>query len=168
MNHPIELEVRCEDFLKDNQHFYAHKARRRKIALIRFEANNMTDDEVRLLLDDSELFAGGQLYALQGRNLVIRKLSEFTWDFLFYLILDFHPLLAAIDLIVLLFGPLYNWRLERQLHALVDHELVLKPGERHNGLLGFHGLPAKTPPEKLRLAYSRAGAPPQQLQCEIA
>jgi hypothetical protein len=50
MTHPVELAVKCADFLKDNHHAYAAKARRKKIALIGVEVTNRRSEDVRLLL----------------------------------------------------------------------------------------------------------------------
>ena len=61
-----------------------------------------------------------------GRNpaALIRKFSEFTWDFLLYTLIDFHPVLAVVDISVLLTGPLYNRRLKKQLRGLADSEMT--------------------------------------------
>jgi hypothetical protein len=162
----IALDVKCADFLKDNPHVYAIKARRKKIALISVEAANTQSAHVRLLLADSKLVAGGQTYKAESPTTIIRRFSEFTWDFLLYAIFAFHPVLAAVDIFFLLTGPFYNRRLRKQLESLSDGEVLLKPGERKKVLIGFQGV--SMTPEQLQLAYCSADGKNVQVQCEIA
>ncbi len=169
MNVPAELNVTCVDFLKDNPRHYARKAKRKKIVLIGVEAVSNHSGDLRLLLGASKLTAGGQSYNVETPAVIHRKLSAFTWDFLLYLILDFHPVLAALDLFFLLTGPVYNWRLRRQLKLLSNGEMVLRPGESAKVVLGFRGVPKK--PEELEtmeLCYRRGDGEKQMLQCGIA
>ena len=166
MKDSFALDVKCEDFLKDNHHFYALKARRKKIALIGVEAANTHSTEVRILLGDSKLIAGEQSYKVETPSIIIKRLSEFTWDFLLYAIFDFQPVLAAVDVVVFLTGPLYNRRLKKQVHSLSDSEMVLKPGECKKALLGFRGVPKAADQLELLLHWWRDGEK-QQLQCAI-
>ena len=168
MKNPVEPDVKCEDFLKDNHHVYALKARRKKIALIGLEAANKHSADVRIFLGASKLIAGEQSYKVEPPATVIRKLSEFTWDSLLYLlyaILDFHPVLAPLDIFCLLFGPLYNRRLKKQLHSLSDGEMLLKPGECKKALLGFRGVSKGA--DQLQLLYCCRDGEKQQVQCAI-
>ena len=41
------FDVKCEDFLKDNHHVYALKAKRKKIAIVSLEATNRQPAELR-------------------------------------------------------------------------------------------------------------------------
>ncbi len=167
MTQAIALDLRCADFLKDNHTLYAHKARRKKIALIRVEAVNSNSGEVRLRLAETQLLAGGTLHRAESPEVIIRKFSEFTWDFLVYLFLDFHPVLAALDVFFLLSGPFLNWRLKRQLRELSNSDLSLKPGERRQILLGFRGV--AQPPEQLQLVIGCEDASsPQTVACAIS
>lgn len=136
----MTLDVKCGDFLKGNDHLYARKARRKKIAFIRIDVTNRHSSEARLLLSTSTLTAGGKTYSVESPAVVIRKLSEFTWDFLLYLIVDFHPITASIEAFLFLTGPLYNWRLRRQLALLMDGDFVLSPGESKSALIAFRGV----------------------------
>jgi hypothetical protein len=165
MKNPVELDVKCEDFLKDNQHLYAFKARRKKIALIKVDIANKHSAEVRILLGDSKLIAGEQSYNVETPATIIRKFSEFTWDFLLYMILVFEPVLLAADIFFFLSGPLYNRRLKKQLHSLTDSEMLLKPGECKQALLGFRGVSKGT--DQLQLLYCCHDGKPQQARCPI-
>jgi hypothetical protein len=131
------LDVTCQDLLKENRRVYALKARRKKISLVCVEATNQDIEELRLLLGSSQLISAGKCYHAESPDVVFRKLSEFTWDFLLYTIIDFHPVSAAIEAFFFLTGSLYNWRLRRQLKLLSNVELLLKPGECKKALLGF-------------------------------
>jgi hypothetical protein len=157
------LDVKCEDFLKDNHHVYALKAKRKKIAIVSLEATNRQTTELRLLLGGSQLIAAGKNYNAESPAVVFRKLSEFTWDFLLYAIIDFHPITAAIEALFFLTGPLLNWRVRRQLRFLSDGELLLRPGECKRALLAFRGVSKK--PEELHLSYIQDG---QRLQFRCA
>lgn len=157
--------MKCEDFLRDNHHFYAHKAGRKKIAIISVEVANKNSGNVRLMLGASKLIAGERSYNVEPPAVIIRKLSEFTWDFLVYLIIDFHPVLAAVDTFFLLTGPVYNRRLRKQLHLLSDGEMLLGPGECKQALLGFRGVFRGA--HELDLSYCRPDAAKRQLRCAI-
>jgi hypothetical protein len=165
MTKSVPLEIKCEDFLKENRHVYAHKAKRKKIAIVSVEATNRDMADVRLLLSASQLIAAGESYDAESPAIVLRKLSEFTWDFLLYTIIDFHPVTAAIEAFVFMTGPLYNRRLRRQLKLLSDGEIILKPGECKRALLAFRGV-SKTPNE-LRLSYCCEGDERRQVQCSV-
>ncbi len=165
MVNATDLELKCVDFLKDNKRLYAHKARRKKISLIQVEVRNNHRSGIRIQLDDSHLISGNQSLRVEKPSLIIRKFSEFTWDFLLWLILDFHPILSAIDLIFLLCGPLYNGRLKRQLRLLTDGELILKSGETKKILLGFRGLTGE--PEQLKLVYDAEGVEKREVVSDI-
>jgi hypothetical protein len=160
----VALDLKCEDFLKDNHHVYAMKAVRKKIAIISVDTTNRNTADVRLLLGSSQLVAGGKSYNAESPALVLRKLSEFTWDFLLYTIIDFHPVTAAIEAFLFLTGPLYNWRVRRKLKLLSDGEMLLRPGERKKALLAFRGVSKK--PDELRLScYCQDG---ERLRIECA
>ena len=165
MKNPVELDVKCEDFLKDNQHLYALKARRKKIALIKVDVANKHSADVRILLGDSKLIAGDQSYKVETPATIIRKFSEFTWDFLLYMILVFEPVLLAVDIFFFLSGPLYNRRLKKQLHSLSDGEMLLKPGECKKALVGFRGV--SKPADQLQLFYCRRDGETQLVQCAV-
>jgi hypothetical protein len=165
MNDAGELEIKCDDFLRDNPHLYVHKAKRKKIALIRIEAANRHSSEIRIDLRATTLFAGEQSHSVERPDSLIRNLSEFTWDFVLYTILDFHPVLAAVDLFVFLTGPLYNRRLRKQLHLLSDGEMLLRPGECKQAILGFRGVTKAA--TKLQFSYRHSGEERQWKQCEI-
>ena len=137
----MNVDVECEDYLKDNSHLYATKAPRKKIALIRIKATNRHTSDVRLLLGSTRLTAGGNSYEVEQPAVVIRKLSEFTWDFLLFAITDMHnPVTAIIEGVVFLGGPLYNRRLRRKLKLLTNDDLLLPTGESRVALLAFRGV----------------------------
>lgn len=165
MKHPVTLDVTCEDFLKDNRHVYALKARRKKIALICVEAVNKHSADIHILLGDSILIAGDQTYKVETPSVIIRKFSEFTWDFLLYAILVFQPVLLAVDIFFFLSGPLYNRRLRKQLHSLSDGEMLLKPGECKKALIGFRGVSKGA--GQLQLWYCCQDGEKQQARCAI-
>lgn len=165
MKNPVDLDVKCEDFLKDNHHVYASRARRKKIALISVEAVNKSATDVQLILGASKLIAGEQSCNVEAPAIINRKLSEFTWDFLLYLILDFQPVLAAVDVFFFLTGPLYNWRLRRQLHSLTNSEMRLKPGDCKQALLGFRGVSKRA--DQVQLSYCCGDGEQRQVQCGI-
>ena len=159
------LAVSCRDYLKENSHLYAFKARRRKIALIELEATNTSAAEIQLLGGSAQLIAGDHRCNVEDPNVIVRKLSEFTWDFLLYSILSFHPVLLIVDLSIFLTGPLYNRRLKNQLQSLSTGEVRLQPGERKRMLLGFRGAPKAA--DQLQLEFCQPGAKPQTLRCRI-
>lgn len=165
MNPPVAIAVHCVDFLKDNRHAYAAKARRKKIALIAVDATNRHSSDVRLLLDSSRLIAGGGNFSAERRAVVLRKLSAFTWDFLVYLILDFHPISAAIETFLFLTGPIYNWRLWRHLRHLSDGEILLRPGESTKIVLGFRGVRAAL--DYLELCYCCGDREKGMIRCDV-
>ena len=116
----MKLDVRWDNFLKDNHHWYAIKATKKRIALIRIEVTNRESSDVQIVLGASKLTAGGNSYDAERPTVVIRKLSEFTWDFLLFSITDlFHPVTALMEGLVFLTGPLYNRRFETATRALV-------------------------------------------------
>lgn len=160
------LDVKCADFLKDNHRAYAHKARRKKIALIGVEVTNRHSSDVRLLIGSSQLIAAGKTFPAETRRLILRKLSAFTWDFLVYLIIDFHPVTAAIEAFLFLTGPIYNWRLRRHLKQMADADVSLRQGESTTVVLGFRGVSPQ--PERLALCVSDGSGGRQTIPCEIA
>jgi hypothetical protein len=160
------LEVKCEDFLKDNPHLYAHKAKRKKIALVSVEAAAQgSSEDVTVALGSARLLAAGGSYGVEKPGRIIRRFSEFTWDFLFYLLIDFHPVLALVDVLFLLTGPLYNRRLKKQLRLLSDGEMVLRPGERKTAILGFERVPSGA--TQLQLWYRHGNGDPQRIECDV-
>ena len=140
MSDPITLSVKCDDLLKDNSHWYALKARRKKIALIRVAVTNTHASDVLVRFGSTKLIAGGKTFGTESPAVVLRKFSEFTWDFLVYVLLDFHPVMAIFDVSLLLFGPLYNRRLKRQLALLTDADMSLRPGESKTAIVAFRGI----------------------------
>ena len=166
MANALPLEIVCEDFLKDNRRLYAHKAKRKKIALIAVEAVcKGGSGTVTIDLGAAELVTDKKRHGVEPPDRLIRRFSEFTWDFLFFLIVDFHPVLSLIDLLCLLGGPLYNRRLRRQLRLLSDGEMTLGAGERKKAILGFRGL--RTAPTHLRLSYRCQDGTPERIECAI-
>jgi hypothetical protein len=163
MNTPAALDVKCEDFLRDNRRIYARKAKRKKISIISLEATNQHTTELRVLFGESKLLSGAKTYSPENSAVVFRKLSEFTWDFLIYSIIDFHPVAAVFEAFIFLTGPLLNWRLKRQLKLLSDGELPLRPGERKRVLLAFPGVTQKL--DELHLSFSQQG---ERLQVSCA
>ena len=60
MTNTTDLAVKSDDFLKDNRHIYAHKAKRKKIALISVEVHARShSDELRVDLGAAKLIANG-------------------------------------------------------------------------------------------------------------
>lgn len=159
------LDVKCHDFLKDNRNFYAIKAERKKIAIVRIEVTNWQSSDVTCSLGSSKLDAGGSKYDVASPAVVIRKLSEFTWDFLLFAILDFHSIVALLELFVFLGGPLYNRRLRRKLTLLSDGEMLLSPGESKAALLAFRGVRKKL--EQLTIACRCGDGEEHQLLYEF-
>ena len=107
------------------------------------------------------MIAGGKTFAAESPAVVLRKLSEFTWDFLLYPLLGFHPITAIFEMGVFLTGPLYNRRLRRQLALLTDADLSLRPGESKTAIVAFRGVPKGL--ERLTIIF-RDGATEQELQ----
>ena len=166
MTNPVPLQIKCEDFLKDNSHLFAHKARRKKIALIRVEAAaDSQSAEVHIDLGNAKLSVGEMTYNAEPPDCIIRKFSEFTWDFLVYLVLDFNPVLAVVDVMAFLSGPLYNRRLKKQLRLLTVCEMVLKPGEHKTAILAFRG--GSSGAGQLHLDYRVGNGEPLRIACEI-
>ena len=147
----MTIQVTCDDFLKENQRWYAIKARRKKIAIVRIEVTNGGQSDVRLDLGSSRLTAGGKEFTPEKPEVVIRKLSEFTWDFLVFAITDLLSFVALMEFFVFLCGPLYNRRLKRQLASLSVGEVSLSPGESKTLLIAFRGV--KRELERLTLPY---------------
>lgn len=165
MSNAVELDVKCEDFLKDNPHLYAHKAKRKKIALISVEAVNRDLTELRIELGGAKLHVGEQTYAVESPGVIIRRLSEFTWDFLVYSVLVFQPALVVVDAFLFLSGPLYNRRLRKQLHLLSDGEMILVRGDRKKAILGFCRVSKGA--AQLQLAYRRDDGERREITCDI-
>ncbi len=93
MSEAVKLNVKSQDHLNGNKSLYAHKARRKKIALIAIEVANGHSEDVRLELGATKLVTGQRSYSAEPPKVIIRKLSEFTWDFLLFAILAFDPVL---------------------------------------------------------------------------
>lgn len=136
----MTLGVKCDDLLRDNNHLYAIKARKKKIALVRIEVTNSQSADVLVVWGSAKLTSAGKSFGAESPAVILRKLSEFTWDFLLYSLVDFHPVTAAIETCVFLTGPLYNRRLRRQLALLSDGEISLRPGESKTAVLAFRGV----------------------------
>lgn len=159
------LDVKCDNFLKDNPCVYAIKAARKKIAIVRVELTNRQSTDVLLVLGSSKLTAGGTSYKVEKPAVVLRKLREFTWDFLLFPIIDFHPVTAVIELFFFLVGPLYNRRLKRQLSLLSDADMLLSPGETRTALLAFRGI--RNNLESLTIPVRYSNGDEKQLQIAI-
>ena len=165
MDQTNDVIARCEDHLRGNPHVYAHKARRKKIALIRVELRNQGSDSVRLDLSNAELEAGARFVSVVSPERILRRFSEFTWDFLLFAVLDFHPILIAADLFFLICGPLYNRRLKRQLSELTNSAIELQPGESRTVLLGFEA--SGEAPTSLKIPMQSDGQGRQLLRSDI-
>jgi|CXWL01.1.fsa_nt_gi hypothetical protein len=140
MSDHTSLNIKCENVLKNNSHLYAHKSRRKKIALVRVEVTNTLPAEVQVRFGSTKLIAGGKTFVAESPAVILRKFSEFTWDFLIYPLLDFQPITAIFEVCVLLSGPLYNRRLRRQLALLTDADMTLRPGESKTAIVAFRGV----------------------------
>jgi hypothetical protein len=143
----VAVDIKCCDFLAGNDRVYARKARRKKIALVRIDVTNGEAVPVVVQLGTSSLIAAGSTHRPEDPAVVVRKLGEFTWDFLLYSIIDFHPVTAVLDMAVFLTGPLYKRRLKRQLKGLTAGELRVRPGETKTAVVAFRGVGQK--PEQL-------------------
>ena len=165
MSDPMTLGVKCDDLLKDNSHWYALKARRKKIALLRVEVTNTQSSDVLVRFGSTKLFAGGKTFGTESPAVILRKFSEFTWDFLVYVLLDFHPVMAIFDVSLLLFGPLYNRRLKRQLALLTDADLSLRPSESKTAIVAFRGVAKEL--ERLTIVF-RCGGTTEELSLNLS
>ncbi len=162
MSDRMTLGVKCDNVLRDNSHLYAIKARKKKIALVRIEVTNTQSSDVQVVLGSAKLTSAGKTIGAENPAVILRKLSEFTWDFFLYPIIDFHPITAVIEACVFLTGPLYNRRLRRQLALLTDGEMSLRPGESKTALIAFRGVSNDL--ERLTILF-RCGHEEQELQC---
>lgn len=160
----MTLDAKCDDVLKDNSHWYALKARRKKIALIRVEVTNTQSSDVLIRFGSTKLIAGGKTFGSDSPAVILRKLSEFTWDFFVYALLDFHPIKAVLDVSLLLFGPLYNRRLKRQLALLTNVDMTLRPGESKSAIVAFRGVASEL--ERLMIAF-RCGETDEELSVNL-
>lgn len=165
MSDRMTLGIKCEDVLKDNNYLYAHKSRKKKIALVRIEVTNSLSADVQVRLGSTKLTAGGKTFGTESPAVILRKLSEFTWDFLLWTLLAFHPIEAILDVGILLTGPLYNRRLRRQLALLTDADLSLRPGESKTVMVGFRGVPKEL--ERLTIVF-RCGETEEELPWDFA
>jgi hypothetical protein len=154
------LTIKCEDVLKGNSYLYAHKSRRKKIAIVRIEVTNPLSADVQVAFGSTKLIAGGKTFVAESPAVILRKLSEFTWDFLIYPLLDFDPLTAIFEVCVLLSGPLYNRRLRRQLALLTDTDLTLRPGESKSVMVAFRGAAKEL--ERLTIVFRSGEATAEQ------
>jgi hypothetical protein len=161
VDHRTILTANCDDVLRNNDHLYAKKARRKKIALIRVDVTNSQSSDVHVLLGSTKLTSAGKTFTAENPAVILRKLSEFTWDFLLYSIVDFYPITAVIEAFVFLTGPLYNRRLKRQLALLSDGEMALRPGESKAAVIAFRGVSKEL--EWLTIWF-RSGDEKQELQ----
>ncbi len=157
----MTLGIKCDDVLKDNGYWYAIKARKKKIALVRIEVTNPQTADVYVRLGSTKLTAAGKTFTAESPAVILRKLSEFTWDFFFYSLFDLHPVTAAIDVGFWLTGPLYNRRLRRQLALLTDGDMTLRPGESKTAVVAFRGVPKEL--ERLTIVFRR-GETEEELQ----
>ena len=164
MSDRLTLNIKCDDVLKDNGYMYAIKARRKKIALIRIEVTNPMSTDVQVVLGSTKLTAAGKTFAAESPAVILRKLSEFTWDFFFYWLLDFHPITAAIEVCIGLTGPLYNRRLRRQLALLTDADMSLRPGESKTAIVAFRGV--RNELDRLTIVF-RCGENEEELQWDF-
>jgi hypothetical protein len=134
---------------------YAAKARRKKIALVRIDVTNGDAIPVVARVGLSSLIAAGTTYYPEEPAEIVRKLGEFTWDFLLYSLIDFHPVTAVLDMAVFLSGPLYKRRLKRQLKSLSNEDLLVPPGESKTAIVAFRGVAQK--PDKLTMVLGVHG-----------
>lgn len=161
----MNIDIECEDFLQNNSHWYATKAARKKIALILITATNRQSSDLWLLLGATRLTAGGKDYEAEQPTVVIRKLSEFTWDFLLFAITDvLNPVIAVAEGLVFLGGPLYNRRLRGRLKLLTDTDLLLPPGESEVALVGFRGVRKDEALQAVTIPYQTADGNKRQLE----
>ena len=166
LENTTDLRLTAKNFLKHNPRLYAHKARRKKIALINITAQASSHiDELRIDLQTAKLVVGSKRYGVEAPKRIIRKFSEFTWDFLLFAILDFHPVLVLVDIFFVLSGPLYNRRLKKQLRLLSDGEMALKPGEKEKAILGFRAVPKGA--AQLYVQYRCGESEPKEKVCDI-
>ena len=126
---------------------------------------NRDSTEIRIELGTAKLRVGEQGYAVESPGLIIRKFSEFTWDFLVYSILVFQPVLVVVDAFFFLSGPLYNRRLRKQLHLLSDSEMVLGRGDCKKAILGFCRVSREA--AQLQLSYRRGDGERREITCDI-
>ena len=166
MTNALPLKVVCEDFLQDNHRLYAHKAKRKKIALIAIEAaSSSASGTLTLDLGAAELISDKKRHGVEPPEYLVRRFTEFTWDFLLFLVVDFHPILSIIDLLGLLGGRFYNRRLRRQLRLLSDGEMTLGTGERKKVVLGFRGVRGSATHLQLPVRYQDGKS--EQVTCPI-
>jgi hypothetical protein len=133
--------------------------------MIHVEAANRDSAGIRIELGTAKLVVGGREYGVESPGLIIRKLSEFTWDFVVYSIPDFHPVLVFVDAFLFLTGPLYNRRLKKQLRLLSDGDMTLGPGECKQAILGFRGVTKG--PAQFRLIHRRDDGDPRLITYDI-
>ena len=69
----MTLGVKCDDLLKDNNHWYALKARRKKIALLRVEVTNTQASDVLVRFGSTKLIAGGKTFGTESPAVILRK-----------------------------------------------------------------------------------------------
>jgi hypothetical protein len=133
--------LRCADMLRDSKALHLAKVKWKRYALIRCLLENTGQSEATIHAGASTLEAGGSEHSPEPRDVVFRKCSEFTWDFLAYLILDFGWVTGVIDLLFLATGPLFNRRLRRKLASIADGDAAVAPGGRWEGILAFRKVP---------------------------
>lgn len=150
------LLLHCSDFLQGNRGWYAPRARRRKIRLVKLTAANIGGAAITVDFTGATLQADGQTHPSVEGEAIARELSEFNWDFLFYWILHFSLLELALDLAIFLTGSLFNRSLRKHLAQVLHRKAVLKPGESVEGLLAFRKV-ARRAAAEVALPWSQDG-----------
>ncbi len=133
---PLTL-LGASDFLGDGRQWFAPRARRKKIALIRLAARNDGSAPITVDFAQSRFSVSGQHHEAESRDTITGRLSTFQWDFLFYWILHFSIIELAIELSLFLAGTLFNRSLRKRLSSILDRQLTMQPGERLQGLVAF-------------------------------
>lgn len=186
------LEIVCRDFLKDNNHSYARDAADRRITLVEVRATNQCPFEMRLMLGSSRLTSIEDdrqvVTSALGSSVLLQELlsgwgwprrrvaSEAMWGVLvaanaiiFWAAHGVEPdrwvaLWPFLLFVPLLFslGPLYNYRLRRQLASLSNGDLLLMPGESKTALIAFRD--AATLFDHLLIPLRRGDAEPESIE----
>ena len=160
------VQLGASSFLEREKPWYAGRARRKKIALVRFEARNAGKSAVVLDLSRARLSVDGRRFERETRDAVISRLSTFQWDFLFYWILHFSLIELAIELAVFFAGAWFNRSLRKQLGSILDAEVTIGPGERLEGLVAFRGA-ARLERTELEAAWSMGGERVEWARCAV-
>ncbi|MBI4583889.1 MAG: hypothetical protein HY717_07680 [Planctomycetes bacterium] len=144
------------DFLKDGAPWYARRAGRKKIALIKLDAKNTSTSPITVDFARARLSLGEKSYEAEKRDTIIGKLSTFQWEFLFYWILHFSVIELAIELLLFFAGTLFNKSLRNRLSSILDQQVILQSGERLQGLVAFRKV-ASVSAAKLEIPWSVDG-----------